>query len=198
MRQTLCKLFATILALTLCCVGLSACDFDTSTELAKNGNSSADDTWAVYWYLCGSDLESLYGAATEDLEEMFEVDLPPNVQVIIQTGGAEQWQNELIDPEKTQRYLYSSAGMELVDEQPVANFGEAETLADFLSFCKENYPADHTMVSFWNHGGGSVSGAAFDELHDQDSLSLGEMGRAFFGVLFRIWPCGKLWRQYPG
>ena len=27
------------------------------------------DDWAIYWYLCGSDLESNYGSATEDLSE---------------------------------------------------------------------------------------------------------------------------------
>lgn len=32
---------------------------------------------------------------------------------------------------------------------------------------------------FWNHGGGSVSGAAFDELYGMDSLTLAEMDQAF-------------------
>lgn len=28
------------------------------------------ETWGVYWYLCGSDLETLGGAASADLEEL--------------------------------------------------------------------------------------------------------------------------------
>jgi hypothetical protein len=34
--------------------------------------------------------------------------------------------------------------------------GEAETLADFLNFCNENYPADNRAVIFWDHGAGNV------------------------------------------
>ena len=76
---------------------------------------SADDTgdgsWAVYWYLCGSDLESQNGCATADLSEMLEVQLPENVNVVIETGGANAWQNEEIDPSKLQRWLYNSQGL---------------------------------------------------------------------------------------
>ena len=39
------------------------------------------DDWAIYWYLCGSDLESNYGSATEDLSELMEAELPENVKV---------------------------------------------------------------------------------------------------------------------
>lgn len=46
------------------------------------------DSWVIYWYLCGSDLESNAAAATTDLQEMLQVTLPENVKVVIQTGGA--------------------------------------------------------------------------------------------------------------
>ncbi len=144
--------------------------------------SSSGETWAVYWYLCGSDLESGYGSATTDLEEMMEVELPDEVKIIIQTGGAKHWQNDFVDESKTQRWVYEGDTLYLVDEQPKANMGETETLTEFLSFCKENYPADNTMVLFWNHGGGSASGVAFDENYRYDSLSLNEMYLAFEDV----------------
>ncbi len=149
--------------------------------LAGSGYSP-DDTWAVYWYLCGSDLESEDGAATYDLMEMMEVELPENVQVVIETGGAYGWQNDWVDPNYQERYVYSGTGMELVDQQPSANMGDPDTLHDFLTFCNENYPADHQAVVFWNHGGGSVAGVAFDEVYDGDSLTLDEMYDAFSDV----------------
>ena len=136
------------------------------------------DTWAIYWYLCGSDLETDAGCASADLEELAQVDLPENISVIIQTGGAAEWHNG-IDAEVSSRYLYNSDGFTLVDEQPLANMGDAETLEDFLRFCNEEYPADRQAVIFWNHGGGSVAGVAFDELHHFDSLTLQEIGDAF-------------------
>ena len=47
-------------------------------------------SWAIYWYLCGSDLESEYACATSDLLEMLEVQLPENVELVIQTGGVHE------------------------------------------------------------------------------------------------------------
>jgi len=148
----------------------------------KESSYSGDDSWAIYWYLCGSDLESEDGAATEDLEEMMDVILPDNVTVVIQTGGASQWMNDIVDASVLQRYTYKGEELELVDEQEQANMGDQETLEEFLSFCEENYQADHKMVLFWNHGGGSVGGVACDENYDFDALSLTEMDEAFSAV----------------
>ena len=145
-------------------------------------SSSEDASWAIYWYLCGSDLESGGGFATGDLGELMEVTLPENVNVVIETGGASAWQNDFVDADKLQRYVYNSEGLFLVDEQPSASMGDAQTLEDFLRFASENYPAEKTAVVFWNHGGGSVSGASFDELYDFDSLTLDEMYTAFSNV----------------
>lgn len=143
---------------------------------------STGDSWAIYWYLCGSDLESENGCATTDLEEMMEVELPENVKVIIETGGASQWQNDMISADVLGRYVYDSEGFNLIEEVDLANMGDPDTLADFLYFAKEYYTADHTAVLFWNHGGGSLSGAAFDENFDNDSISLLELYSALDAV----------------
>lgn len=66
------------------------------------------DDWAIYWYLCGSDLESNYGSATEDLSELMEAELPENVKIVIETGGSSQWQNETVEADYLERYVYSS------------------------------------------------------------------------------------------
>ena len=135
--------------------------------------------WAIYWYLCGSDLESFYGCATDDLAEMLNVELPEDVRVVIQSGGCRTWHTAGFTGEKIQRRLYSSGGLELIEELPSADMGKAETLSSFLAFCSEYYPADHKAVVFWNHGGGSVSGAAFDEIYNYNSLLLSEFRDAF-------------------
>ena len=173
------KLFG-ILSLSLLLI-LTGCSEGVATSNLNEDEhrSDPDQTWAIYWYLCGSDLESENGFATTDLEEMLEVELPENVKIIIQTGGAYGWQNDVVDESCLQRYVYDSEGLYIVDEQPLANMGSADTLADFLSFCKSNYPADRTVALFWNHGGGSVAGAAFDEIYDYDSLTLDEFHKAF-------------------
>ena len=144
-------------------------------SLSACGSAADGGTWAIYWYLCGSDLESESGCATEDLSEMLDVSLPENVTVVIQTGGASQWQNDTVDASVLQRYVYTSDGLKLVEEQPSASMGDTDTLASFLQFAVDQYPADKTAVVFWNHGGGSVGGVAFDELYDNDSLTLDEI-----------------------
>lgn len=179
MKKLLSCLLAMVMALSLVSCGGSE---DVSDSAGAEGES-----WAVYWYLCGSDLESNGGFATMDLSEMMEVELPENVNVVIETGGAAVWQNDEVDPSKLQRWLYNSEGLQLLEESETANMGDAQTLYEFLDFASTNYPADRVAVTFWNHGGGSVSGAAFDELHGLDSLDLAEMYQAFDAV----WPADK-------
>ena len=160
----------------------SAASAETAADKSPEAEKPGDGSWAVYWYLCGSDLETNGGFATTDLSEMMEVTLPENVNIIIQTGGAAVWQNDIMDPSKLQRWLYNSEGLQLLEEQETADMGDAQTLYEFLDYANTNFPADKVAVTFWNHGGGSVNGAAFDELHDLDSLDLAEMYQAFDAV----------------
>ena len=189
-RKILSLLLALCLLLSLTACGGTEPDAPDVPDAPGQGDpvqpaaNGGEESWAIYWYLCGSDLEGDGGFATDDLAELMEVELPEHVTVVIQTGGASTWWNDLIDAEKLQRWVYDSQGLTLVDEQPSASMGEASTLADFLAFANENYPASRKAVLFWNHGGGSVSGAAFDELYDLDSLTLDEMYAAFSSV----WP----------
>ena len=177
------RFLAVFMILVMGCA-LTACDEEEAADgqTADTASEAEEGSWSIYWYLCGSDLESGGGFATYDLSELIEVELPENVNVVIETGGSSEWQNDVVDADQLQRWLYSSEGLELVDEQPSASMGEAETLADFLQFAKNNYPAEKTAVVFWNHGGGSVSGASFDELYGFDSLTLDEMYTAFASV----------------
>jgi hypothetical protein len=152
---------------------------DEETDEETQSIADEPDTWVIYWYLCGSDLETNGGAATADLLELLEVTLPENVKVVIETGGASVWQNDTVNANYIERYLYDSNGFTLLEQLPLADMGDPNTLADFLYFAGSNYPAEKQMVLFWNHGGGSVTGVAFDELYGYDSLTLSEMYQAF-------------------
>lgn len=189
MKKRLLALFlALAMALSLAACGGDDAEVNSSTPSKEPDASTAspegDGSWAVYWYLCGSDLESGGGFASTDLGEMMEAELPENVTVVIQTGGSSAWHNDQMDPSKLQRWTYTSQGLSLVEELDSASMGDAQTLYEFLDFANTNYPADKVAVTFWNHGGGSVSGAAFDELYDNDSLNLAEMYQAFN----EVWP----------
>ena len=172
-----------LLFLILCLsFSLSACDDETdenSIDKKSTITSSASEgeSWVFYWYLCGSDLESEYGCASLDLEELGNVTLPENVTVVFEAGGASTWYNDF-DPEVLTRGVYNFDGMQILEELPSANMGDPEVLTDFLSYCNENFAADHKAIIFWNHGGGSVAGASFDEIYDFDSIKIPELIQA--------------------
>jgi len=146
------------------------------------GDAASGESWAIYWYLCGSDLETDGGYATNDLAEMLEVWLPENVTVVIQTGGALEWWNDAIDSSAMYRLEYSGDELHIADTATNASMGDPDTLADFLSYCETNYPADHKALVFWDHGGGSGSGICYDEIYDNDYLTLPELQNAFASV----------------
>ena len=177
---------ALVFSLAACTISVQQPEQAQPSQPAQSGSKTpaptGDDTWAIYWYLCGSDLESKYGCGTDDLIEVTKIQLPDNIKIVIETGGTKRWQNDTMQTRVLQRYVYSNAGLELVENLDLANMGKPETLASFLKFCKDNYPADHTMMLFWDHGGGSVTGVAFDENYGYDSLTLDEIHKAFANV----------------
>ncbi len=144
--------------------------------------TSYASTWSVFIYMCGSDLETNYGAATADIAEMLDADPSDEVTVIIQTGGAQKWQNYGISARKISRFMLRDGELSKLAELPQANMGDGRTLYEFLNFCQKNYAADHQVMLFWDHGGGSVYGLANDQNYNFDSISLSELRNAFSSV----------------
>ena len=117
------------------------------------------------------------GAASINLQQMLSVELPENIKIIIQTGGAKRWQIPYINPNRTQRFLIDNQGMHEVYSIPTIEMSDSDNLADFLSWSIENYPADHSAVIMWNHGGGST-GFGFDEIFGK-MLTIRDLHDAF-------------------
>ena len=142
---------------------------------------NANDTWLIYWYICGSNLETEAGAATADISEMLKAKLPPNVKVLIQAGGSNQWRNDVIKPGQTNHLLYDNEGLHGLQVTEDTDMGETGTLARFLQYGEENFTADHKVFIFWDHGGGSAFGVCQDE-RTGHSLSLNDIREAFTSV----------------
>lgn len=186
-RNILRRLLKSLLFLffTMTAFLVSGCFEDESSDKfipSKFANAyGAEDSWLVYWYVCGTDLESEFGAATTDMEELLEVDLPPNVKVLIQTGGAQEWQNDTMEADAIGRYLYDADGLHELAQIEDADMGSPETLADFLKYGKDNFTADHRVFVFWDHGGGSAAGVCLDE-RTGNTLKLNDIRQAFTSV----------------
>ena len=175
-------------------VALSACAQPSSsasdTASKANGNTASvgpNETWSVFVYLCGSNLETQAGYATNNIIELQEAATAPNVNFVLETGGANEWWNEVVDANHLERYTVSDGKLFQKDQLPRTSMGDSDTLAEFLTWGVKNYPADHYMLVFWDHGGGSLSGVCQDEL-DSDTLTLPEIrdGIAAAGVTFDV------------
>ena len=121
------------------------------------------------------------GAASADIGEMKAADLSDNIKIIVQTGGANRWTDSMVNPNRTQRFLIDKNGMSEVSNLPIHRSNDPATVSEFLTFCKDNYPADHTMLVFWDHGGGPF-GYGVDTIFEGPTMSLKEIRTALEDV----------------
>lgn len=148
---------------------------------ADTGNG--DESWTVLLYMCGSDLESENGLATDNLKELCQANLGSRINFLVETGGARRWNNNVVDSQHLNRYKAENGGLTLKQQLASSSMGEAGTLSDFLKWGKSNYPADNFMLVFWDHGGGTLTGVCYDERYshgssDADTLTLPEIRSA--------------------
>lgn len=139
-------------------------------------------TSALYIYMCGSNLETNSGAATKNITEMLDADIPENTTVVIETGGSKKWRKYDVSSDSISRYVVENGELVLKETAENASMGSPDTLSDFLNYCTTEYPAEKTGVILWDHGGGSLKGVCYDENYSMDSLTLAELDKAFSSV----------------
>ena len=159
---------------------------DKYVSLKGNG----EDTVTIMVYMCGTDLESKYGMATKDINEMLKADLSDNINLILCTGGCNKWNNSKISNSRNQIFKVQNKDLKKIED----NFGNATmtepaNLTRFIKYCAKNYKADRNMLIFWDHGGGSVSGYGYDETDpNASSMTLTKIDSALkdAGVKFDV------------
>jgi len=160
MKKLLCVIFVLLLAL--------ACLLPASAQ-------STQQKLTLMIYMCGSNLESSYGSASADLQEMFAA--APGLQdvsVLIMNGGSTRWSTGY-DPSQLQISELGKRGMRVVWRDAAASMGVSQTLTQLLQFGVEKYPAEDYALILWDHGGGPLEGVCWDELFSMDNLRLSEL-----------------------
>ncbi len=140
-----------------------------------------DGNVTVLIYMNGSDLETRYACASEDLTEMLEAGSSDRVNVVIQTMGTKHWSRRYgISSKHSQVYTLGEEGLELVrDDLAQLDCTKEETLRDFIEWGTEQYPADRYILLLWDHGGGPVYGFGYDQFAGYDAaLTLDEIKTA--------------------
>ena len=140
--------------------------------------NSGTDKYTLMVYMCGSDLESSGGYASDDIEEMMNSQIADEINLLIYTGGANSWYNNQISSSRNQIFKVEKNELKLVNDNiGLKYFSKPDTLYEFLNWSKKNYPADKYGLVFWDHGGGAVSGFGFDEkeTNENESLTIDEI-----------------------
>lgn len=150
-------LVSALLAVSLF-AGLSSAGRDVDAAGGAMGAASEDDVaetdiakWTVLVYL----------VADNNLDEYTETDL-----LELELGGSSEDVNVLIIMDK----LYEPAVLMTIQEHERVvleelgelNMGDQATMEWFLGYSDENFPAEHMVLFFWDHGSG-VHGVACDE-----------------------------------
>lgn len=146
------------------------------------------DTVTIMVYMCGTDLESRSRMATSDLNEMLKATIADNVNLVVYTGGCTKWNNSTVSSSVNQIYEIRNGKMKCVQKNAGnVSMTDPNTLASFIQWCAQNYPADRNELIFWDHGGGSISGYGYDQKFQRSgSMDLAEISQALNagGVVF--------------
>ena len=144
------------------------------TEISGSG-----DRFTVMVYMCGTDLESNYGAATMDILEMCEAGINDNVNLLLYTGGTSEWQNSAISPDTNQIWQVVQDDIVCVEEDMGARpMTDPSALSEFIAYCAKEYPAGRNALILWDHGGGALYGFGSDEIFGGGSMQLNELDSA--------------------
>jgi hypothetical protein len=145
------------------------------TTLKGNGEDKA----TIMVYMCGTDLETKSGMASYDLQEMLKAKISDNVNIIVETGGTQKWQNNFVNSKTNQRFKLTKDGFKLIEKDlGKKSMVDPATLSDFIKYCKSKYPADRYSLILWDHGGGSLSGYGYDQHYPNDGMRLDEIAIA--------------------
>ncbi|MEW6285428.1 MAG: clostripain-related cysteine peptidase [Chloroflexota bacterium] len=111
--------------------------------------------WTVMVYISGDN--NLEPYVVPDIEtELGAVGSSADVQVIALADRAPGYDTSRGDWQTTKLFRVTQ-GMIATPENAIAdwgerNFGDPQTLIDFVTWTKTNYPADHYALYFWGHG----------------------------------------------
>lgn len=134
------------------------------------GTESSTQTTTVLVYMMGTDLQSNSSQGINNIIEMESVGSTSAINVILQTGAADESQgSQGIDWTRNQRWKVLSGSIQLIadlghDGKDGGNMGTESTFESFVRWGVQAYPADKYIVVLWDHGSGINGGIGPDEM----------------------------------
>ena len=129
--------------------------------------------WTVLVYMDGDNNLSPFSA--EDVKEMTETGSGARLNIVL------LWDNDPSQdgPGAQNRHGYyyvEKRGAALLKDAGEVNMGDPKTAKDFIDFAAANFPADHYLWIWWNHGGAvdrsaPARGIAWDDTSGGDHIT---------------------------
>jgi len=137
--------------------------------------------WAVMVYISGDN--NLEDYVVKDIElELAPTGSSADVQVVALADRGPGYDTSYGDWQTT-KLFHVTQGMTAAPENAVAdwgerNMGDPQTLIDFVTWTKSNYPADHYALYFWGHGWNWHPGYVMEDDTSADALDMEEVKAA--------------------
>lgn len=149
-------------------------------ETTNTGNVVVEDMsdMTIIVYIVGSNLESECGYATRDLEILADANFGDNINVVVQAGGAAKWNNNLLEDGHTHRFNIKDGRLKNLNDMGRVNMASEDTLADFLKYAAEEYPAKKYTLILWNHGGSIPLQYGADDIFPGEEITYAELNTA--------------------
>ena len=134
--------------------------------------------WTVMVYMSGDN--NLEDFIAKDIDtELAPTGSSANVQVVALADRGPGYDKSHGDWQTT-KLFHVTQGMTAVPSAAAAdwgerNMGDPQTLVDFVTWSKANYPADHYALYFWGHGWSWHPGVVMEDDTNADTLDYHEM-----------------------
>lgn len=130
--------------------------------------------WTVMVFIAADN--NLEIAGLGDLNEMEAIGSSPDVNIVAQIDRAEGYSDWDGDWTEARRYYIQQDNEPDYITSPVVqnlgevNTGDAEAVADFVTWAITNYPAQKYMLVLWDHGGAWISHSSDEDTGDDITL----------------------------
>ena len=150
---------------------------DALSELDRSGVSpEAEKTNTIMIYMVGTNLESKDGYGTDDLQEMMGSGFDDSrTNLLVFTGGCSGWQCDIPNSYIAVWHVTSGGMRRVTSNSSNSDMGMAETLADFVNFSTEYFPAQHYGLVLWDHGGGPLLSYGSDDFYASPAPGCGAL-----------------------
>ena len=138
-------------------------------------SAACAQTTTIMMYMCGSDI---YEDCIADMEELTSAASGSDVNIVVLAGGAKTWGDKRLSNGALNLFTIRDGAWSGMTSWGKANMGSISTLEKFINHCLDNYAADRYVLVLWDHGGGAMSGICFDEVYNDDALTVAELSQA--------------------